>query len=262
MNFSRKKFFSRAINRLYTILFRKIKEKTFGHGDNRIKYLFFPEKDNSNTALAVCFPAFAGKGAKYNYIRTLNKFNINKLFLLDDIGGTVDKGNYLIKEGIENNVKDLIQSFIDKTQAKTIIFYGSSKGGYSALNFSLDFKNVYVCIAAPQYFLADYLIKEKKYDNLKTILSNKVNDNTIQFLNNRLRDKLITSSSKPSAIYIHYSDSEHTYKEHIVDLINDIKKNGINLEEDIEHYTNHMDLVYYYPDFLKKTIKEILGIKY
>ena len=173
MNFSRKKFFSRAINRLYTILFRKIKEKTFGHGDNRIKYLFFPEKGNSNTALAVCFPAFAGKGAKYNYIRTLNKFNINKLFLLDDIGGTVDKGNYLIKEGIENNVKDLIQSFIDKTQAKTIIFYGSSKGGYSALNFSLDFKNVYVCIAAPQYFLADYLIKEKKYDNLKTILSSK-----------------------------------------------------------------------------------------
>ena len=87
-------------------------------------------------------------------------------------------------------------------------------------------------------------------------------DNTIQFLNNRLREKLITSNSKPSAIYIHYSDSEHTYKEHIVDLINDIKKNGINLEEDIEHYTNHMDLVYYYPDFLKKTIKEILGIKY
>lgn len=262
MNFSRKKFFSRAINRLFTILFSKLKEKTFGHGENRVKYLFFPGRPGANTTLAVCFPAFAGKGAKYNYIRTLSQFKINKLFLLDDIGGNIDKGNYLIKKGIEENVINLIQSFIDKTQPKTIIFYGSSKGGYSALNFSLHFNNVYVCIAAPQYFLADYLIKEKKQNNLETILDNRINDKTITELNNRLRRKLTTSNNKPTAIYIHYSDSEHTYKEHIADLINDIKENKIYLIEDIKHYTNHMDLVYYSPDFLKKSIKKILDIQH
>lgn len=85
MNLSRKKFLSRAINRIYTIIFTKIKEKTYGNDNNRIKYLFFPSKEHTNT-LAVCFPAFAGKGAKYNYIRTLYKYKINKLFLLDDIG--------------------------------------------------------------------------------------------------------------------------------------------------------------------------------
>ena len=258
MNFSRKKFFSRAINRIYTILYTKIKEKTYGNDKNRIKYLFFPGEKNTD-ALAVCFPAFAGKGAKYNYIRTLNRFRINKLFLLDDIGGTVDKGNYLIKAGIEKNVINLIQTYINKYQPKTIIFYGSSKGGYSALNFSLEFKNVYVCIAAPQYFLADYLIREKKEDNLKTILNNQINNESINELNNRLRNKFTVLKNKPSAIYIHYSDLEHTYKEHIIDLISDIKKNNIYLKEDIEHYTNHMDLVYYFPDFLKKTIREILN---
>ena len=72
--------------------------------------------------MAVCFPAFAGKGAKYNYVRTLKKININKLFLLDDIGG-YDKGNYLIKPGVEENVRHLIQEKIDIFKTKTLIFF-------------------------------------------------------------------------------------------------------------------------------------------
>ena len=96
MNLSTKKIWSRAINRLYTIFSTKIREKTFSSGENRVKYMFFQKnkKKEGQDALAVCFPAFAGKGAKYNYVRTLKKININKLFLLDDIGG-YDKGNYL-----------------------------------------------------------------------------------------------------------------------------------------------------------------------
>lgn len=111
MNLSTKQFWSRGVNKLYTFLSTKFREKTFNAGENRIKYMFFPKKQrklNGQNVLAVCFPAFAGKGAKYNYVRTLRHFNINKLFLLDDIGG-YDKGNYLIKPGVEENVKALIQ---------------------------------------------------------------------------------------------------------------------------------------------------------
>ena len=171
MNLSTKKIWSRAINRLYTIFSTKIREKTFSSGENRVKYMFFQKnkKKEGQDVLAVCFPAFAGKGAKYNYVRTLKKININKLFLLDDIGG-YDKGNYLIKPGVEENVRHLIQEKIDIFKPKTLIFFGSSKGGYTALNFSLMFPNVNVCIAAPQYFLSDYLTQEKKYDNLQVIL--------------------------------------------------------------------------------------------
>lgn len=257
MNFSRRKLLSRAINRLYTSFITKFKQKTFGNDENRVKYIFYSSKETSKV-LVVCFPAFAGKGAKYNYIRTLSEFKLNKLFLLDDIGGTIDRGNYLIKAGVENNVKELIQSFINKYQPHTIIFFGSSKGGYSALNFSLYFKNIYVCIAAPQYYLADYLIKTGKDDNLRTILCNDINPESIKRLNNRLKEKLNQSNNRPSAVYIHYSDMEHTYKEHIVDLIDDIKRNNINIKEDVEHYLNHTDLVYYFPDYLRKCIKEIL----
>lgn len=254
-----KNYVKRAINRFYTLMHKKLKEKTFGNDSNRIKYLFFPEGNNDLPILTVCFPAFAGKGAKYNYVKTLSQFKVNKLFLLDDIGGISDKGNYLLKKEIKKNVLTLIQSLLDKYNPQIIIFLGSSKGGYSALEYSFEFKNTFVCIAAPQYFVADYLINTGKEDNLKTILNDNINEERIHALNNHLKSKILNSNIHPNAIYIHYSDQEHTYNEHIVDLLKDIRKAHIELHEDIEHYPNHMDLVNYFPDFLKMTISKIIN---
>ena len=262
MNLSTKKIWSRAINRLYTIFSTKIREKTFSSGENRVKYMFFQKnkKKEGQDALAVCFPAFAGKGAKYNYVRTLKKININKLFLLDDIGG-YDKGNYLIKPRVEENVRHLIQEKIDIFKPKTLIFFGSSKGGYTALNFSLMFPNVNVCIAAPQYFLSDYLTQEKKYDNLQVILCGNDTEEAKIKLNNRLREKINHALWLPKKVYIHYSTEEHTYKEHIKEMLADLKAKNIKTVEDISNYTNHTDLVYFFPDFLKKSVKDILNNK-
>lgn len=260
MNLSTKNFWSRAANKLYTIVSTKLREKTYGTDENRVKYMFFEkdEKKESKNALAVCFPAFAGKGAKYNYVRTLKDFNMNKLFLLDDIGG-YDKGNYLIKPGIEENVVALIQDIINKLKPSKLIFFGSSKGGYAALNFSLMFPNVNVCIAAPQYFLCDYLIREKKFENLKVILDGNVTEAAKEMLNNRLREKIVHAVYLPQNVYIHYSTEEHTYKEHIADMLADLKAKNINVIENVGSYTNHMDLVYYFPSFLKQSVKEILA---
>ena len=260
MNISTKKIWSRATNRIYTIVSTKLREKTYNSGENRVKYMLFRRnggKDGEN-ALAVCFPAFAGSGAKYNYVRTLKDFNINKLFLLDDIGG-YDKGNYLIKPGVEENVAALIKETIENIQPTKLIFFGSSKGGYTALNFSLMFPNVNVCIAAPQYFLSDYLFREKKYENLKIILDGNDTEVAKENLNNRLRNKIANAVYLPKSFYIHYSTEEHTYKEHIVDMLADLKARNINVIEDIGNYTNHMDLAFYFPTFLKKSIKEILS---
>ncbi len=260
MNLSTKKFWSRATNKLYTIVSTKLREKTYGIGENRVKYMFFEKGDKKDRqdALAVCFPAFAGKGAKYNYVRTLKDFNMNKLFLLDDIGG-YDKGNYLIKPGVEENTKALIQEMIDKVKPSKLIFFGSSKGGYAALNFSLMFPNVSVCIAAPQYFLSDYLVREKKIENLKVILDGNDTGIARERLNNRLRTKIACAVCLPQKVYIHYSTEEHTYKEHIADMLADLKARNINVIEDIGNYTNHMDLVYHFPAFLKQSVKEILA---
>ena len=59
--------------------------------------------------------------------------------------------------------------------------------------------------------------------------------------------------------FIHYSTEEHTYKEHIKEMLADLKAKNINIVEDINNYTNHMDLVYFFPTFLIQSIKEILS---
>lgn len=65
----------------------------------------------------------------------------------------------------------------------------------------------------------------------------------------------------PKKVYIHYSTEEHTYKEHIKEMLADLKAKNIKTVEDISNYTNHTDLVYFFPDFLKKSVKDILNNK-
>lgn len=42
-------------------------------------------------------------------------------------------------------------------------------------------------------------------------------------------------------------------------MLADLKAKNINIVEDINNYTNHMDLVYFFPTFLIQSIKEILS---
>ena len=44
-------------------------------------------------------------------------------------------------------------------------------------------------------------------------------------------------------------------------MLADLKAKNIKTVEDISNYTNHTDLVYFFPDFLKKSVKDILNNK-
>ena len=73
--------------------------------------------------------------------------------------------------------------------------------------------------------------------------------------------EILCEYAKTQHIFIHYSNQEHTYKEHICDLIKDLKNKGFSIMEDIASYKEHSDISYYFPDFLKKTIEEIIADK-
>lgn len=53
MNLSTKQFWSRGVNKLYTFLSTKFREKTFNAGENRIKYMFFQK--TKKTEWTECF---------------------------------------------------------------------------------------------------------------------------------------------------------------------------------------------------------------
>lgn len=247
----------RGVNHYYTKLQAFIREKSYKRYGVRVKYIYFCEP-TSNT-LIVSFPACAKNTAKYNYMRTLATFKCNKLFLLDDFGSN-HQGCYLIEENVEKCTKQLIECVIERCMKKgegQVIFLGSSKGGYSALNFSLLIPNTKVVIGAPQYHLGAYLDKDGTRVNLEYLIGT-ITEEKKRALDNRLSIRIRTSLTKPQCVYFHYSNVEHTYEEHVKDMLQDLIDSGIKVVEDIKNYPEHGGLATYFPPFLERTLKEII----
>ena len=243
--------------------FRILREQNiFRASDVKVKYIFKKQEDTD--ALAIIFSACTRKGlkARYNYVKTLDAVKCSRLYILDDYAKD-HRGSYYLGQNMRFNEEmatdALIQKVIAELHPNKLIFCGSSKGGYAALNFGVQYPNANIIVGAPQYFLASYLVKSENLDALEHILGERDKDKE-QNLDNRLRGKICDNNdSSTQHIYIHYSNKEHTYEEHVVHLLNDLKTCGYQIVEDVADYTNHGDLSYYFPDFLKKNILDILN---
>lgn len=126
------------------------------------------------------------------------------------------------------------------------------------MNFSFLIPGVTVIIGAPQYFLGDYLGGPSHLPNLRYILGEDITEEKKQALNVRLRNRILTSDIKPEKVYLHYSNQEHTYEEHIKWMLADLKTAGVELYEDIADYKEHGGVANLYPPFLNNTLKELL----
>ena len=232
-------------------------EKKFESDGVTIKYVFHHSK--SSKAIVVVFPACSENKAQYNYMRTLAPFKCNKLFLLDDFG-TNHQGCYLVENKVEKCCIELIRSIIQGIgyPLDKIFFVGGSKGGYSAINFSLRIPNVIVIVGAPQYYLGRFLNKENTIPNLDFLLHGKIDDAGIKKLDFRLKELLASATIKPQKIYFHFSDNEPTYVKHVRDLLADLSSAGIPVETEVLKYESHNDLATFYPPYLSKTIKQEL----
>ena len=226
--------------------------------------MFFKEKNSD--VLLVSFPACAPNTAKYNYVRTLLPFKCNKLFLLDDYGAN-HQGCYLVEDNVEKCTLELLKNLINKCERQRtgggtidglkMVFLGSSKGGYSALNFSFLIPNVTAVIGAPQYFLGTYLDKDDTRENLRYLIGD-ITEDSKNLLNTRLQKRILSSHIKPIEVYFHYSNVEHTYEDHVKDMLRDLKTARVIVIEDVHNYPKHSGLKDHYPLFLQNTIKMII----
>ncbi len=229
---------------------------TLNNGKN-IKYIL---DKNKSDKLVVIFSGFPSEkeSARYNYRRTLKNINFNKLFILDDFGYE-NRGSYYICENNDFFVEDGVISLINRVKKeldiKETIFLGSSKGGYASLYFGIKYGAEYIISGAPQYYIGDHLNTEKHKEILKSIVGN-ITSNNINYLNNLLRNEITTSINRPK-IYIHYSKKEHTYKEHIYNLVEDLKTNNYYLEEDIKDYELHSDVAKFFPTYINNVFTQI-----
>lgn len=252
-----KKYYDYIYNKLYLI----IKQRAYTHEDIELKYIL--EKHNSDV-LCIIFSACTRNGikARYNYIRTLKKYKVNKLFILDDYGYDSRGVYYLGENGkfnIEKVVEKLIKKIKDETSTKECIFLGSSKGGYAALYFGMSFNDSKIIVGAPQYYLGDYLKGEANCHILEYIMGDK-SYASINYLNELLPRKVINATEKFN-IYVHCSKEEHTYKNHISYLIDDLKENFHKVETEILNYSEHNDVGKYFPKYLCKILDNLLKEK-
>lgn len=198
--------------------------------------------------LIIVFSSCTRKGirARYNYVRTLKEVPCNKLFLLDDFASD-HRGSFYLGSNMKFEeavvVRELIDRVREQTGAKRLIFCGSSKGGYTALNFGLDYPGSYMVVGGPQYFLGQSLLDTGNIEALKHI-AGQVCKEKVEFLNEYLPKKVAANRYAPSQrIYLHYSDSEHTYEEHIRYLRRDLAKKGYRCSEDVAHYKEHGEIL-------------------
>lgn len=230
----------------------------------RLKYMYFPmdsKRSNGTNILLVGFQGCHDKQARYNYVRTCGQFNIHRLFIKDDFASN-GRGSYYLGEHGQFNVErlthQLVQAFIERLSPQKVLFIGSSKGGYGAINCGIEFENAIIIAGAPQYRLATYLDKPVNRPNLMDIIG-EYTPEKLDELDHRLEQKIRKNPiARTQTCYLHYSRVEHTYEKHIRDLLVDLKASGMTVYEDVSDYPEHSDVGKYYPQFLSQTIRAII----
>lgn len=235
-------------------------QHSFQYNDIKVKYML--KKNRKSKVLVIVFSACTRHGlkARYNYVKTLDGLGCNRLYILDDYGED-GRGSYYLGKNFsfeeEKATEKLIQWVTDDVAPEKIIYCGSSKGGYAALNFGLQTKGSYIIAGAPQFFLASYLKTSGNLSAYRHILGNPC-DEKDEYLNQYLRNRIINDSYfATQRIYLHFSKKEHTYSEHVQYLIEEIERKKIVCECDVGNYTDHSEISYFFPDYLRATIRKI-----
>ena len=229
------------------------------YGSNQIKYIF--QRNRSSDILLVVFSGFPAKDepARFNYVRTLLSLKVNKLFVLDDFGYQ-NRGSYYLA-GRSHNVKlqDEIRALIELCRGKKrLVTAGSSKGGTAALLYGLCCDADAIIVGAPQYYIGNYLSRDDHVEILKSICGD-ATQQSIDYLNRILSDHIKEARNKKTKIYIHCSPLEHTYIDHVQDLIKYLLECGFDVEKNLDsRYTQHDLVGHYFSRYLFDTLERII----
>ena len=252
--------FRKLVKKSYDLKNRLNERKYISDDGVVLKHLFI--HNNRSDVLIIGFSGCFEGGAIYNYVGSCSDFKVNKLFIKDDFAEN-HRGCYYIgsnsKYNVEQAVIQLINRIRKKTNSKKLIFIGTSKGAYASINFALHYPGSYVVCGAPQYYVADYLMANSFDVNLEEILGKEnINPESIEALNLRLKNKIVSNTKLSQIINIMYSDKEHTYEEHIKDMLSDFHNSGYTVIEKVEKFPEHGDVGKHFPQYLKNRLTEII----
>lgn len=241
-------------------------EKVF-NGIVPVKHLMIPSKTHSNH-LVVVFSGFPSQGnpPAYNYIRSLDDIDTNKLYILDDYNHTHPSGaTYYLGSKRDNSVEMSVVSLITKVanelgiNHKNIITVGSSKGGFASLYFGLKYSFGYAISGAPQTRLGSYLIwNGSQATYVGAFIAGGTDEDSKSYLNNLLFDVAASSTNHPS-IYLHVGEGDHHYKGHVTPFTDHLEDIGIPFQIDVADYKEHSQVGEYFPPYLSSVLIDIIS---
>lgn len=229
----------------------KYHQHVFMHEGVPIKHILSLRKKSKT--LVVVFSGMNPQRASYSYLNILNWIPHNRLHILDDYGDSV-LGSYYRGTDMDCQVERAVQALLDQViidhKIERVIFCGSSRGGYAALNFGVNYGDAVIIIGAPQYYLGYYLTHRKSPQLLHIVAGKDCTEEDIRALDTHLCRKIEENAAAfKGRIYLHFSEQEHTYPEHIRYLLDDLHKYGYQVIEDKQYYPNHDDVGTYFPPF-------------
>ncbi len=228
------------------------------YGSNKIKYIY--EKHKNSNLLVVVFSGFSASNepARFNYVRTLLPVKVNKLFILDDFGYENRGSYYLIGRNGDENLQNEICSLIAACREnRKLVTAGSSKGGTAAILYGLRCNADAVVAGAPQYHLGTYLAQPNHLKILEGICAD-VSEESIHKLNALLPNQIERSDSTNVSFFLHCSPREHTYEDHVKDLLTDLKARNHAVYEDLDDsYADHAMVGRYFSDYLCRILEKI-----
>lgn len=244
----------------------KNNESEFKGEKHNIKHLFLPN-ENSDYLIVVFSGFHGGEVAKkppvYNYINTLKDVNINKLFIMDNVDNT--PVYYYGTEGTDSYLKDtthLVNHYAEKLGIKksNIITTGSSKGGTGSLIVGLDIGVGHIISAANQLNVGTYLNSLPKVRELIfNMIFGSNDDSYVELLDQKFREKILVNSTE-SNLYFHAGTRDSHYIKHMKPMLENFDSKKIYYELDLKNYVGHNSVIYYYPEYLKRKINEILNL--
>lgn len=230
-----------------------------------LKYLLFEKKVSK--ILVVVFQAI-NKEPTYNYVGTLSNYNVNQLFIKDDYGGDKEtKSSYYIGRNKNTNIseatQDLIKNTVNNLKIEKTIFIGSSKGGFSALYHGLLFGATHIIAGGPTVLLGQHLTRHNDMNTnsskiFQALVGERTEDN-IKWADNLMVNAIKNAQSPYPNIHIHVGFWDSFYQNHVVNFMNlSNEKNITSIDLNIKPYSKHSDLAKYFPNYIQKTIDDIL----
>lgn len=217
----------------------------------RLKYLFF---NNNSDTIIVLFSGFTGTTPKYNYVKSLNSFPIDRLYILDDFGYM---GSYYWYENALDEPRKLTEGLLNTILSKGyehVCFAGSSKGGTCSIFFGLQYNAEIIISGACQYNVGQYVHRADNEKIFKGMMGCAAGEKEARLLDEIMPNQFEKYSNSTSVIHLVYSKNELTYERQIIDLLKKGRECNLHIIEHEEYFSNHSDIGTVFPLWINKIL--------